>query len=54
VVFGAADPLAGAGGTVFDLLRSSRLNHRAEVQGGVLGEECARLLKEFFQSKRNQ
>jgi tRNA(adenine34) deaminase len=53
VVFGAADPLAGAGGTVFDLLRSPRLNHRAEVQGGVLGEECSRLLKGFFQSKRN-
>ncbi len=53
VVFGAADPLAGAGGTVFDLLRSPWLNHRAEVQGGVLGEECSRLLKGFFQSKRN-
>ncbi|MBI5612324.1 MAG: tRNA adenosine(34) deaminase TadA [Gammaproteobacteria bacterium] len=53
VVFGAADPLAGAGGTVFDLLRSPRLNHRAEVQGGVLGEECSQLLKGFFQSRRS-
>lgn len=53
VVFGAADPLAGAGGTVFDLLRNPRLNHRAEVSGGVLGEECSRLLKGFFQLKRN-
>jgi len=53
VVFGAGDPLAGAGGTVFDLLRSPRLNHRAEVSCGVLGEECSRLLKGFFQLKRN-
>ncbi|OGI42708.1 MAG: tRNA-specific adenosine deaminase [Candidatus Muproteobacteria bacterium RBG_16_64_11] len=53
VVFGAADTLAGASGTVFDLLRSLRLNHRAEVQGGVLGDECSRLLKSFFQTKRN-
>jgi tRNA(adenine34) deaminase len=53
VVFGASDPLAGAGGTVFDLLRSPKLNHRAEVQGGVLAEDCSRLLKGFFQSKRN-
>jgi tRNA(adenine34) deaminase len=52
VVFGASDPLAGAAGTVFNLLQSPSLNHRAEVQGGVLGEECSRLLKEFFQSKR--
>lgn len=54
VVFGASDPQAGACGTVFDLLRSSQLNHRAEVQGGVLAEDCSRLLKGFFQSKRNQ
>lgn len=53
VVFGAADPLAGAGGTVFDLLRSLKLNHRAEVHGGVLAEDCSQLLKGFFQSKRD-
>ncbi len=52
VVFGAADPLAGAGGTVFDLLRSPKLNHRSEVQGGLLADDCSRLLKGFFQSKR--
>ena len=54
VVFGASDPLIGAGGTMFDLLRSPKLNHRAEVQSGVLAEECSRLLKDFFQSKRGQ
>lgn len=54
VVFGAADPLAGAGGTVFNLLQSPSLNHRAELQGGVLAEECSSLLKRFFQSKRGQ
>jgi len=52
VVFGATDPLAGAAGTVFNLLQSANLNHRADVQGGVLAEECSQLLKRFFQSKR--
>jgi len=52
VVFGATDPLAGAAGTVFNLLQSANLNHRADVQGGVLAEECSHLLKRFFQSKR--
>ena len=54
VVYGASDPLAGAAGTVFNLLQSPSLNHRAEVQGGVLAEDCSRLLKGFFQSKRSQ
>ena len=53
VVFGATDPLAGAAGTVFNLLQTSSLNHRAVVLGGVLAQECARLLKGFFQSKRS-
>lgn len=52
VVFGAADPRAGAAGTVFDLLRSAALNHRAEVTDGVLAEECATLLREFFRARR--
>ncbi len=54
VVYGTSDPLAGAGGTVFDLLRSPKLNHRAEIQGGVLAEDCSQLLKGFFQSKRDK
>lgn len=52
VVFGAADPRTGAAGTVFDLLRSSQLNHRAEVVGGVLAEDCSTLLREFFRARR--
>lgn len=53
VVYGAADPRAGAAGSVFDLLRSSVLNHRADVTGGVLREECEQRLKSFFQLKRD-
>jgi tRNA(adenine34) deaminase len=52
VVYGAPDPKSGAAGSVFDLLRADRLNHRAQVEAGVLGEECAALLREFFQAKR--
>jgi len=52
VVFGAADPKAGAGGSVINLLDFDRLNHRAEVTGGVLGDECAAQLKTFFQARR--
>ena len=52
LVFGAADPRAGAAGTVFDLLNAPALNHRVEVAGGVLAEECGRCLKAFFQSRR--
>jgi tRNA(adenine34) deaminase len=57
VVYGASDPKAGAAGSVLDILgdRSEigqRLNHRPEVQGGLLGEECGELLSEFFASRR--
>jgi tRNA(adenine34) deaminase len=52
VVYGAADPKAGAAGSVFDLLRSKSLNHRARVDAGVLGDECAELLQEFFRARR--
>jgi tRNA(adenine34) deaminase len=48
VVFGAWDPAAGAAGSLFDILRDPRLNHRPQVRGGVLEEECAALLKSFF------
>ncbi|MDG4549409.1 MAG: tRNA adenosine(34) deaminase TadA [Candidatus Contendobacter sp.] len=54
VVFGAVDPRAGAAGTVFDLLRSAALNHRAEVVGGVAAEECAALLRDFFRARRRK
>lgn len=52
VVFGAADPKTGACGSVIDLFSEHKLNHHAGVQGGVLGEECGELLKEFFQARR--
>jgi tRNA(adenine34) deaminase len=54
VVYGAADPLAGAAGTVFDLLGSGSLNHRAQVAGGVLVEPCSQRLKGFFQARRGR
>ncbi len=52
VVFGAWDPKAGMAGSVADLLRHPRLNHRPEVIGGVLAEECGALLREFFAPRR--
>ena len=52
VVYGAADPKAGACGSVLDVLGERRLNHRAELAAGVLGEECGELLREFFRRKR--
>lgn len=52
IVFGAADPRTGACGSVFDLARNARLNHRIEVVRGVLAEESAKLLKDFFAQRR--
>jgi tRNA(adenine34) deaminase len=52
VVFGAYDGRCGMAGSVYDLLRHPRLNHRPEVVGGLLAEECGDLLKRFFQSRR--
>lgn len=52
LVFGAIDPKAGAVGSLWDVVRDRRLNHRAQVVGGVLAEECAALLTRFFESRR--
>ena len=52
LVYGASDPKAGAVGTLYDLSADARLNHRYEVTTGVLGDECGRLLKEFFRGLR--
>ena len=52
VVYGAADERWGGAGSVFDVLGCARLNHRPMVRGGVLGEESARLLLEFFRARR--
>jgi tRNA(adenine34) deaminase len=53
LVFGAWDPKAGAAGSVRDVVRDGRLNHRVEVVGGVLEEECAALLRTFFAAHRS-
>jgi tRNA(adenine34) deaminase len=52
VVYGAPDPLAGSAGTVYNLLESDTLNHRAAVSGGVLADACAARLRDFFQARR--
>jgi tRNA(adenine34) deaminase len=52
VVYGAADPKAGAAGSVFNLLDSSALNHRAQITRGVLAEECGTMLRKFFEARR--
>jgi tRNA(adenine34) deaminase len=52
VVYGASDPKAGACGSVLDVLGEARLNHRPEVAGGLLAQECAELLSGFFASRR--
>jgi tRNA(adenine34) deaminase len=52
VIFGATDPKAGAAGSVLDVLGEPRLNHRPQVQGGLLALDSARLLQSFFASRR--
>jgi tRNA(adenine34) deaminase len=52
VVYGAVDPKAGMAGSVLDVLGEPRLNHRPEVAGGLLADDSAALLQEFFASRR--
>lgn len=52
LVFGAPDPRTGACGSVVDLLRDNRWNHRIEVVGGILAEQCSTLLRVFFAARR--
>ena len=52
VVYGASDPKAGACGSVLDVLGEPRLNHRPQVDGGLLAPECGELLSAFFASRR--
>ena len=54
VVFGAWDPRAGAAGSVIDLFNLEALNHRVDVFGGVLAEECGEVLRHFFERRRNE
>src|SRR4051794_17447427 len=52
LVFGAWDPKAGAVGSLWDVVRDRRLNHRPDVVGGVLEDECGALLEDFFAARR--
>jgi tRNA(adenine34) deaminase len=52
VFFGASDPKTGACGSILNLPSEARLNHHAEVRGGILADECGRLLSDFFAKRR--
>ena len=52
LVYGAADPKAGAVGSLWDLVRDRRLNHRPEVVAGVLADECGQVLRSWFEGRR--
>ncbi len=54
VVFGAMDPKAGCAGSLYNLLQDSRFNHRVEVVGGVMEEECRRIMQDFFRERRER
>jgi tRNA(adenine34) deaminase len=54
LIFGAADPKAGFAGSLGDLVRDPRLNHRLEVIGGVLADESGAILREFFEGRRRR
>ncbi|TCO64410.1 tRNA adenosine(34) deaminase TadA [Actinocrispum wychmicini] len=54
VVFGAWEPRTGAVGSLWDVVRDQRLNHRPEVIGGVLADECSALLAAFFDQRRTE
>ena len=53
VIFGCADPAAGAAGSVINLLQMPTLNHRCDIAAGVLQDECAGILKDFFRERRD-
>jgi tRNA(adenine34) deaminase len=52
IVYGADDPVAGACGSVFNIVNEKRLNHRIPVVKGVLGDRCSEILKSFFRARR--
>jgi len=52
VIFGATEPRTGGAGSVFNVLQSDQLNHQVNVRGGVLADECALLLQQFFKQRR--
>ena len=54
VVFGARDPKTGVAGSVLDLFAEPRLNHHATIEGGLLADECGRMLSSFFAARRGR
>ncbi len=52
VFFGASDPRWGACGTLYEIPRDARWNHSCKIRGGILAEDCAKMLREFFQARR--
>ena len=52
IVYGAADPKTGAAGSVLDVFSSKQINHQTVIEGGVMGEECGQLLRDFFKERR--
>lgn len=54
VYFGAYDPKGGCMGSTYDLIGDKKLNHRMTVEGGILAEECGRMLSDFFAAKRKK
>jgi tRNA(adenine34) deaminase len=52
IVYGAADPKTGAAGSVLDVFSSKLLNHQTIIEGGVMGQECGQLLRDFFKERR--
>ncbi len=54
VVYGAKNPKAGAGGTLYNILQDTRLNHVCEVTSGVMGTECVKVLQDYFLQRRRR
>ncbi|PYL07686.1 MAG: tRNA adenosine(34) deaminase TadA [Verrucomicrobia bacterium] len=54
VIFGCTDPSAGAAGSIMNLLQMPGLNHRCEITSGILQDECAAILQNFFRQRRNE
>jgi tRNA(adenine34) deaminase len=52
LVYAATDPRAGAAGTIFNIVQHPSLNHRIDCEAGLMGEECATMLRAFFQGRR--
>ena len=52
IVYGAADPKTGAAGSVLDVFSSKQINHQTVTEGGMMGDECGQLLRDFFKERR--